>query len=221
MPYQSNESLVAEPTEDFPRLQYLPPHHYSTPDLSSNNSSDSTSITEDDSSEDDTHGLWEHVSLLYSRVRGKQSNVDDNGRPIKGDLIAELDGATFGVDGPGNENDPSTNRQPMEFPMPPDREEYDIPHFPPLTRELKQDDKEKGARNADSKGNDKKQRVFRTSGESLISTFTLDPYRRADDHGVEPIATGIQKDSEERALGHITLKRFQHLLDSPVRPPPI
>jgi hypothetical protein len=32
----------------------------------------------------------------------------------------------------------------------------------------------------------------------------------------EPISMGIQKETETAALGHVTMDRFQHLLDSPV-----
>jgi len=105
------------------------------------------------SSDDD---IWDLVDSTYARRRVLR---DESGKLLSSDLIIELDGATFGVD-------PSTNRVPLHFPIPPGGEP-DIPHFPPLTKALF-DDSGKLRPEFKLDGGDmghKKHPVFRTSGE--------------------------------------------------------
>jgi hypothetical protein len=130
-------------------------HSYSTPEFDSSESTASSDESLNTSGDDD---IWDLVDSTYTR---RVTLEDDDGKPISSALVIELDGATFGVD-------PSTNRVPLNFPLPPGGED-DIPHFPPLTRALfdAQGKLSKGFR---LDGGDNvvkgKQAVFRTSGES-------------------------------------------------------
>ena len=141
-------SSLSYPIATAPLKGYWPPSP-KLPDLT--NSTPSTSSDDINStsvSDDDPHeAVWEYVDSAYTYTRQTREKTDINGsgngngkdngnehgnginRKWSSDLIAELDGATFGAD----QADPSTNRVPFHFPRPPDGGDYDIPHFPALT----------------------------------------------------------------------------------------
>ena len=213
---------LAPPITTSPVHSYVPPNlsNSQSPELSSGSGSTPSSSSVDGSGNGDDEAdddIWDMVDSLYSRMVPNELK-QSRGRKLSLDLIAELDGATFGA-GAHHGHDLSTNRVPLIFPRPPgaSMEQLIIPHFPELTDALL-GRRENTARAIRTAGESSKApggiRTLQSVPQTIFEAFFID-------RSVEQISQGIQLDSEKEMLGHMTRERFQGLLDSQVRYSPL